>query len=36
MSGEQKMMSQNVSAFGNALDLLDTEQFHPGIYREFR
>lgn len=29
------MKSQNVIAFGIVLDLLDTEQFHPGMCREF-
>lgn len=33
-SGEQKLKSQSVIAFGHALDLLDTEQFHPGMSRE--
>lgn len=29
------MKSQSVIAFGNVSDLLDTEQLHPGTYREF-
>lgn len=34
-SREQKLKSQSVIGFGNILDLLDAEQFPPGMNREF-